>query len=111
MARRGGKAASRRARQQRRNRPSGSPPPAAPRPAAPEEAVSASVATPAAVPASVAPVRRPSPVLAAAAHGSALTAHEREEYHYVGRDLRNIMVLVVIMFAILAAATIAINVL
>ena len=70
--------------------------------------VAAPVSAPTPTPA---PVRRPTPALAVAAHGSALTAHEREEYHYVGRDLRNIAVLVVIMFAILAAATIAINVL
>jgi 2-keto-4-pentenoate hydratase/2-oxohepta-3-ene-1,7-dioic acid hydratase in catechol pathway len=113
MARRGGKAANRRARQQRRNRPAATPPALTPAPASEvvEQTMPAVAATPAAA---VTPARPASPVPAPAriiAHGSALSAHAREEYHYVGRDLRNIGILVVIMFAVLAAATLAINVL
>ena len=106
MARRGGKAANRRARQQRRNR--AATPAAAPMPAPSGEVVEQSV--PAAVP--PVPVRPAAPAPARAiSHASALGAQAREEYHYVGRDLRNIGILVVIMIAILAAATLAINVL
>lgn len=114
MARRGGKAANRRARQQRRNRPAATPPAPTPAPVsevAEQPMPAATAATPAAA---VTPARPASPAPAPAriiAHGSALSAHAREEYHYVGRDLRNIGILVVIMFAVLAVATLAINVL
>jgi hypothetical protein len=37
---------------------------------------------------------------------SGLGERARAEYHYVGRDLRNIAVLTVIMAALLAAATV-----
>ncbi len=69
-----------------------------------EQSVPAAITPVAVRPASPAPAR-------AISHASALGAHAREEYHYVGRDLRNIGILVVIMFGILAAATLAINVL
>ena len=39
--------------------------------------------------------------------GSALAEAARAEYHYVGRDLRNMAVLVVIMAVLLAAAVFA----
>ena len=66
------------------------------------------------VPAAITPVAvktaTPAPARAIS-HATALGAHAREEYHYVGRDLRNIGILVVIMLAVLATATLAINVL
>ncbi|MDP9294634.1 MAG: hypothetical protein M3O90_09470 [Actinomycetota bacterium] len=42
--------------------------------------------------------------------GSALAEAARAEYHYVGRDLRNMSVLVVIMAVLLAAAVFAFHV-
>ena len=100
MARRpGGKAASRKARQRRVQRPA--PPVSAPAPTAVPP-----VGTPDAREAiSLDPPRRvsaPSPERAYA--GSTLTDRERAEYHYVERDLRNIGVLTVVMVVLLAAA-------
>ena len=82
MARRAGKAASRRSRQRRAQRPNPPPPAAAPPPV----------------------VSAPSPARAYAAGGSSLTDRERAEYHYVERDLRNIGILTAILFALLIAA-------
>ena len=107
MARRVGKAASRKARQ--RNVPR------APRPAAP--AVSAPldvtpvppVGTPDAREAiSLDPPRRIVPPRAALA-GSTLTERERAGYHYVERDLRNIGVLTAVMAALLLLAWLAVT--
>lgn len=42
---------------------------------------------------------------------SRLSERAIEEYHYVGRDLRNISVLVVVMVVLLAAAAVAVNLL
>jgi hypothetical protein len=43
----------------------------------------------------------------AASGGSALAEAARAEYHYVGRDLRNMAILVVIMAVLMAAAVFA----
>ena len=113
MARRAGKAASRRARQQRRaQRPTPPPSTAAPPPsaAAPppvdEVAVEGVADEPRPEPrrASAPVVSAPSPARAYAAGGSSLTDRERAEYHYVERDLRNIGILTAILFALLIGA-------
>ena len=104
-----GKAATRQARQKRaqaRPAPQAVVPPA---PAEPrEDEVSASAVR----------VDRPSPTAPAPARrdrgsmvsgSSALTAHAQGQYHYVGRDLRNIGILAAIMLAIVIAAFIVFN--
>jgi hypothetical protein len=99
MARRAGKAASRKARQrspQRASRPA--PPP-------PSPASSASSASPVAEPAAIStepPRRASTPSLRSGA--STLTTRERAEYHYVERDLRNIGILTAAMAALLLLA-------
>ncbi len=111
MARRAGKAASRRARQRRVQRPL-PPPSVAPAPPAVEEAGleeraeeapkeprKASAPTPSA----------PSVARAYAGGGSSLTDRERAEYHYVERDLRNIGILTALMFVLLIAAWFVFN--
>jgi len=99
MARRAGKAASRKARQRKIQRPA--PPVSAPPPSAVPP-----VGTPDAREAiSLDPPRRvsaPSPERAYA--GSTLTDRERAEYHYVERDLRNIGILTAVMLVLLAAS-------
>ena len=99
MARRAGKAASRRARQRPVKRPLQHvtlPPPTA--------SAVPPVGTPDAREAiSLDPPRRELPPLAASA-GSTLTSRERAEYHYVERDLRNIAVLTLVMALGLAIA-------
>ena len=107
MARRAGKAASRRARQQRR---------AAHRPTLPPASPAAPLVDAADVEESPAPSREeprrasapaasaPSPARAYAATGSSLTARERAEYHYVERDLRNIGILSLVMVGLLILA-------
>ena len=106
MARRAGKAASRRARQQRRaQRPMSPPSAVAPPPAediAVEQGADESPEEPRRASAPVAAA--PSPARAYAAGGSSLTVRERAEYHYVERDLRNIGILTAILFALLIAA-------
>jgi hypothetical protein len=112
MARRAGKAASRRARQQRRaQRPTPPPSTAAPPPSATAPPVDAVVVEGLAVEpreeprrASAPVVSAPSPARAYASGGSTLTDRERAEYHYVERDLRNIGILTAILFALLIAA-------
>jgi len=98
MARRAGKAASRKARQRKVQRAATFGPP-------PQTAVPP-VGTPDAREAvSLDPPRRvtaPSPERAYA--GSTLTDRERAEYHYVERDLRNIGILTAIMLLLLAAS-------
>ena len=93
MARRAGKATSRKARQKRVQRPIGTQPAPAAAPAAPVadtgRAASAPPARPVAVPAS---------------SGSRLSTSERSEYHYVERDLRDIGILTAVMAALLLAA-------
>ena len=98
MARRAGKAASRKARQRRVQRPgAASPLPAAPdTAAAPVEAVPTPTASPRSTP-------------SRAAVGSALTANERSEYHYVERDLRDIAILSVVMALLLGLSYFAVR--
>lgn len=108
MARRAGKAASRKARQrsaaQRANRPAASSAPPAPR-----EAIEAipPVGTPdAREAASVDPPRRvATPAFTGGA--STLSTRERAEYHYVERDLRNIGILTTAMALLLFLAWLA----
>jgi hypothetical protein len=99
MARRAGKAATRRARQRPVKRPLQHvtlPPPTA--------SAVPPVGTPDAREAiSLDPPRRVTPPLEAGI-GSTLTSRERAEYHYVERDLRNIGVLLAIMAIGLVAA-------
>jgi len=106
MARRAGKAASRRARQQRRAQRPMSPPPAAAAPpaqdVASEDRADESREEPRRASAPIASA--PSPARAYATGGSSLTVRERAEYHYVERDLRNIGILTAILFALLIAA-------
>jgi hypothetical protein len=106
MARRAGKAASRRARQQRRaQRPTPSPSAVAPPPAAEVEAEETAEETREEPRRASAPVvTAPSPARAYASGGSSLTDRERAEYHYVERDLRNIGILTAILFALLIGA-------
>ena len=93
MARRAGKAASRKARQ----RP-------VKRPAVPAAMPIPPVGTPDAREAiSLDPPRRSFPPSGAMA-GSILTDRERAEYHYVERDLRNIGILTAVMVALLVLA-------
>jgi len=104
MSRRAGKAASRKARQrkiQRPARPVSAPPPSAVPPVGTPDAREA---------VSLDPPRRvsaPSPERAYA--GSTLTDRERAEYHYVERDLRNIGILTVVMLVLLAASWVLFN--
>jgi hypothetical protein len=110
MARRAGKAASRKARQrsdqqrsaQRASRPAS---PAVPPPSsAGSDLAVPPVGTPDARQAiSLDPPQRSRPV-ASTAPGSTLTTRERAEYHYVERDLRNIGVLTAVMVALLLLA-------
>jgi hypothetical protein len=108
MARRAGKAASRRARQQRRaQRPTPPPSAAAPPPDAEVEVEveeTAEVTREEPRRASAPAVSAPSPARAYASGGSTLTDRERAEYHYVERDLRNIGILTAILFALLIGA-------
>jgi hypothetical protein len=101
MARRAGKAASRKARQRyqpRTPRPAPTPAP---------EAVPADVAEVSTTTAAE-PTRRSAPV-AYATGGSTLSSRERAEYHYVERDLRNIGILTLVMLIVLVAAWFVFN--
>ena len=137
MARRGGKANTRRSRQRRNqqhNRPAGPPSASAQRPAfeAAKDAAVSEAATSGGSDAfdkadaevraaSRAAQSAPSPRAGAPrrmtssqfgmAGPSRLSERAAAEYHYVARDLRNIGVLVAIMVVLLAAATILVNVL
>jgi hypothetical protein len=103
MSRRTGKAATRRARQQRRTKQGPNPAAAAPRPAVSEPSIPEEPRPPAPRPAAA-------PAWAATSSTSSrLGESARVEYHYVARDLRNTAVLVVIMGALLAAAVVAVN--
>ena len=93
MARRGGKASKRSARQRKQRR-------LTPRPAAP--ATSSGEESAARSPAPATP-RPATPI----SYSSRLSERAAGEYHYVGRDLRNIGVLVLVMAALLVAATFA----
>jgi hypothetical protein len=98
MARRAGKAASRKARQRRVQRPGAASPP----PSAPDVATAPLEATPTPT---AAPRSTPSRSIA----GSALTANERSEYHYVERDLRDIAILSVVMAVLLGLSYFAVR--
>lgn len=124
MARRGGKAASRKAKQRKAQRPSSAARPAAPAPSPIDAAFEPTVES---APMQVAdpPARETRETGEArertrratrdprqmVAGPSRLGERAQQEYHYVVRDLRNIGVLVAIMAAILAVAFIAFNVL
>ena len=98
MARRAGKASSRKARQRNVPRP--------PRTAAPAPGPQAvpPVGTPdAREAASLTPPRRMTPV-AAGGGRSQLSSADRAEYHYVERDLRSIAILTAVMAALLLLA-------
>lgn len=101
MARRAGKASTRRARQ--RNVPR--PPRPAPAPTPPAEATAVPpVGTPdAREAASLTPPRRMTPVPASSGR-SQLSGPDRAEYHYVERDLRSIGILTAVMAALLLLA-------
>ena len=141
MARRGGKAATRRSRQQRRAqraqtqpRPeAGSAPGAreldverepaaagdAPAPVDAFEAADAQLRASTPPPGSRADVQRQSRRTVRARTGdftmtggsSRLSERAAAEYHYVGRDLRNIGILLVVMVVLLAASAVVVNVL
>lgn len=99
MARRAGKAASRKARQ--RNVPRApARPAAAPTPVPPVGTPDAREAT------SLEPTRRVT-APAAAGIGSSLSLRERAEYHYVERDLRNIGILSALLAVLLFVAWLA----
>jgi hypothetical protein len=123
MARRGGKAANRKAKQRKAQRPVSAPRPAAPMDAAasgesfaadPMRAEApAAVATPAApreIPARESTRKVTRDPRSMVAGPSRLSERAQQEYHYVQRDLRNIGVLVVIMAAILVVAYVVFNV-
>ena len=96
MARRAGKAASRKARQrslQRTSRPA-APPPAPASSAPPVDLPDATTSEP--------PQRASTPSPRGGA--STLTTRERAEYHYVERDLRNIGILTAVIAALLLLA-------
>ena len=115
MARRGGKAANRRDRQrkaQRRTlqRPA---PPAGPIGGVVSEAVEAAAERRSAPPPAPVPAVRPGRAdpRFAVSGPSRLSERASAEYHYVRRDLRNIVVLVVVMAVLLGAAVVAFSVL
>jgi hypothetical protein len=103
MARRAGKATSRKARQRNVPRPPRTAPPS--RSASPiEPQAIPPVGTPdAREAASLTPPRRMTPVIAGSGR-SQLSSHDRAEYHYVERDLRSIAILTGIMAALLLLA-------
>jgi hypothetical protein len=96
MTRRTGKAATRRARQQRRARQG---------PAAPAAGSSATGLTDRPEPAPT----RPAVSFATVPASSRLGENAREEYHYVGRDLRNTAILTLVMAGLLAGAVVLVN--
>jgi hypothetical protein len=101
MPRRTGKAATRRARQQRRTKQGPSPAVAAPRPPVVESPEADEPGKPA---------PRPTAPVWTAATTSRLGESARAEYHYVARDLRNSAVLVLVMAVLLAVAVVAVNI-
>jgi hypothetical protein len=98
MARRAGKAASRKARQRRVQRPGAASPPAS----APDASTAQVEATPT-------PTAPPRSSPSRSTVGSALTANERSEYHYVERDLRDIAILSVVMAVLLGLSYFAVR--
>ena len=107
MSRRGGKAASRRARLQRRARQSATPGSAAARPA---PSAPAPAPAPAPTPATAPSAPSLRPVVVTGSMGtSRLGEAAHAEYHYVARDLRNTGILVLVMAALLAVAVVVVN--
>lgn len=104
MARPGGKAARRRARQRPPRRPVIAQPGLTRQPSRTEPAADARTD---AAPAATSSPALPAPVTSAVRASSRLGERARAEYHYVGRDLRNIAVLTAVMAALLAVATVA----
>ena len=110
MPRRSGKAASRRARQQRRSRHPAAPGPSAARPAAAPGMASApadAARAPSAIPAPLS--GRPFAAGVSTVGSSQLGEAARAEYHYVARDLRNTAILVLVMAALLGVAVVVVN--
>jgi hypothetical protein len=105
MARRAGKAASRRSRQRRAQRPA-PPPSVAASPSVEEAGLEERAEESREEPRrESAPLpSAPSAARAFAGGGSSLTDRERAEYHYVERDLRNIGILTAVLLALLIAA-------
>ena len=98
MARRAGKASSRKARQRNVPRPPRTPqPPVGPQAVPPVGTPDAREA------ASLTPPRRMTPVVAGGGR-SPLSSADRAEYHYVERDLRSIGILSAVMAALLLLA-------
>jgi len=100
MARRAGKAASRKARQRyvpKTPRPAPTPTPGGV-PVPPVGTPDAREAV------SLDPPRRTTPVTYGVGGGSILSTRERAEYHYVERDLRNIGILSLVMAVMLVGA-------
>lgn len=124
MAKRGGKAATRRQRQRATNRPAQRPatPPAsatsssaADVPSAVEEVVrptAAAAPAPAAPARATTPARRRGATIAGDLYGSSrLSEKAAAEYHYVVADLHNILVLSGVLVGLLAVAFVLVNVL
>lgn len=127
MAKRGGKAATRRQRQRAANRPAQRPaaPPASPTsssaadvPSAVEEVVRPTAAAtpaptaPAAPARPTTPARRRGAAIAGELYGSSrLSEKAAAEYHYVVADLHNILVLSGVLIGLLAVAFVLVNVL
>ena len=110
MPRRSGKAASRRARQQRRSRHPAAPGPSVARPAAAPGMASSPVDAARAPSVSPAPLSgRPFAVAASTVGSSRLGDAARAEYHYVARDLRNTVILVLVMAVLLGVAVVVVN--
>ena len=110
MPRRSGKAASRKARQQRRSKRPTTPGRVAPRPQAASTApttASGTSSVAAAAPAS--PKPRSFATGGVGVGSSRLGDAARAEYHYVGRDLRNTAILVVLMAVLLGVAVVVVN--
>lgn len=110
MPRRSGKAASRRARQQRRAKRPATPGLVAPRTQAASPAPTA-IPGAGSTPPAASPSLNPRPFAAggSVAGTSRLGEAARVEYHYVGRDLRNTAILVVVMGALLGVAAVLVN--
>jgi hypothetical protein len=107
MARRSSKAGSRRSTRRNRVAPRRPPVPAAPTAPARRPEAAAATPEPEEREADAARERRPSSPPATAAYAgvsSALGERARAEYHYVGRDLRNIAILTAIMAILLLVA-------
>jgi hypothetical protein len=105
MARRAGKAASRRARQRKAQRPNiPARPPSVASPDAAAAAESTRAESVSAAPAPVSTVPRRGRASTFGTGGSSLTDMERSEYHYVERDLRNIGILTAAMIGLLIVA-------